>query len=629
VNISTDLEGSVSGAVLRSTILDISRTVVATTETSVENLKAHQTLTVKDAYLWSVDEPYLYTLVSEVSVNGETLDTEQTTFGIRSIDVDVKNGFRLNGLPIKLKGGCVHHDNGLLGGASFDRAEERKLELMKSAGFNAVRCAHNPPAPAFLDACDRLGMLVINESFDCWRTGKNTNDYHLYFEDWWQRDTEAMVKRDHNHPSIILWSIGNEVPERTGVSDGAAWAHKQAELVRKLDPTRSVTASIHFLFEVLMSEPELLGKISSVSNAQEFFALKNQVPESIEHDPLGSLTEEFCKALDVVGLNYLFQRYAWDHQRFPERVIVGSESYPFQAYEFWHAALEHPFVIGDFVWTAIDYHGESGLGNVGIDDPGPAHLRNKWPYHLAYCGDFDICGFKRPQSVFRDLLWGVRTQPFIAVLDPQMYEKEITLSPWAWDPVLDNWTFPGQEGKTTRVDVYSIDEEVELFINNESVGRKPAGAAVKNKTSFQVTYQPGTIEAIGFKDGKAVSRTLLETAGVAVVLRLTADRAAIRAEYGDLAYITVEIIDDKGRVVKNADLKVSFEVTGDGKLVAVGTGNPISEELYIGATHNAWQGRLMAVVSSTGQAGEIVFEAKAEGLVPAKVALQTKSARRD
>ena len=232
---------------MRSTILDVSGLAVATIETPVEGAIVRQTLSVKDARLWSVDAPYLYTLVSEVLLDGALVDAEKTTFCIRAIAIDAQHGFRLNGVSMKLKGGCVHHGHGLLGAASYDRAEERKIELMKASGFNAVRCAHNPPAPAMLDACDHLGMLVIDESFDCWRTGKTANDYHLCFEDWWQRDTKSMVTRDRNHPSIIMWSIGNEIPERSGASDGYAWAHKQADFVRSLDPTRAVTSALHFM----------------------------------------------------------------------------------------------------------------------------------------------------------------------------------------------------------------------------------------------------------------------------------------------------------------------------------------------------------------------------------------------
>lgn len=624
VSITTELDGAASGALLRSTICDASGTVVATTSSPVEEMNLRQTLTVENARLWSVDEPYLYTLTSEVLVNNQVLDTETTTFGIRSIAFDVNYGFSLNGIPLKLRGGCVHHDHGLLGAASYDRAEERKIEILKGASFNAIRCAHNPPAPALLDACDRLGILVIDESFDCWRTGKKINDYHLYFEDWWQRDTESMVKRDRNHPSIILWSIGNEVPERTGVSDGHAWTRRQAEFVRSLDPTRGVTSAMHFLYEDLMAEPELMANFASVTSAQDFFALKNQVPDSPEKDVVGNRTREFCEALDVVGYNYLYRRYEWDHQRFPERIIVGSETYPLQAYDFWHETRRLPFVIGDFVWTAFDYLGESGLGKVSVDAPTLWYGTAVYPYHLAHCGDFDICGFKRPQSVYRDLLWGVREEPFIGVLDPQLHGKTLNLSQWSWDPVIDSWSFPGQAGKPTRVDVYSVDDEVELFVNGISIGRQPAGELPKNKTTFEVVYQPGRIEAVGYRGGQEVSRTHLDTCGAPTALRLSADRAEIRSPHGDLAYVTVEVIDEKGHAVKYAEPQVSFEISGVGILAAVGTANPVSEELYVGTTRKAWQGRLMAVVCSTGQVGEIVLEAMAEGLAPAKITLQAR-----
>ncbi|MBN1583968.1 MAG: DUF4982 domain-containing protein [Anaerolineae bacterium] len=539
--------------------------------------------------------------------------------------MDARNGFRLNGAPIKLKGGCVHHGNGLLGAASYDRAEERKIELMKASGFNAVRCAHNPPAPAMLEACDRLGMLVINESFDCWRTGKTSNDYHLYFEDWWQRDTESMVKRDRNHPSIIMWSIGNEIPERSGASDGYAWARKQADFVRALDPTRWITSGLHMMFEDVLSDPNFKPERKpGDTGAQNMLDMHKMIPTDPAKDNWGNRTREFCDALDVVGYNYMDARYEWDGKRFPERVIAGTESFPSQAYDIWKATERLPHVIGDFVWTAIDYLGESHLGKVTVDDPTPFFAINPWPTHMANSGDRDICGFKRPQAYYRDLLWGVRTTPFIGVLDPQLYGKQISSSPWGWEPVIDSWSFPGQEGRQTRVNVYSVDDQVELLINGVSAGRKPAGDAQRNKATFEVTYQPGTIEAIGYRDGKEVSRTHLETAGAPVALRLTADRSEILSDYGDLSYVTVEIVDEHGRVVKYAETEISFEVSGVGRLVAVGTANPTSEELYVGTIRKVWHGQMMAVVCSTGQAGEIVLKASANGFAPAKIRLSSK-----
>jgi beta-galactosidase len=617
VKVVTELADPADGVVLRSTILDVSGAVVAQAATPAQGI-VEQSLTVKNAQLWSVDDPYLYTLVSELQIAGTVVDSERTPFGIRSFSISAANGLRLNGVALKLKGGCVHHDNGLLGAASYDRAEERKIELMKASGYNAIRCAHNPPAPAMLDACDRLGMLVIDETFDCWRTGKNPNDYHLYFEDWWQRDTESMVRRDRNHPSIILWSIGNEVPERTGASDGYAWARKQAEFIRALDPTRPVTSALPFLFEEMFTDPESITQ--SMADGQSMFDPKHLMPGDPAKDRWGNLTEEFNQALDVVGYNYLFPRYESDGKRFPGRVMAGTETFPLQAYEFWKETERFSYVIGDFVWTSIDYLGESGIGKVSFNEK-EAPFGAAYPYHLANCGDIDICGIKRPQSYFRDILWGVRTAPYLAVLDPQYFGKKARYNQWGWEPVEESWTFPGQEGQPTRVDVYSAADEVEVRLNGVSAGRKPAGAVAQNKVSFEITYQPGTIEAINYTAGLESGRVSLQTAGQPARLGLYVDRPVLRAAFGSLAYVTVEIQDEQGRRVACAETPLTLEVSGAGDLLAVGTANPTSEELYVGNQRKAWQGRLVAVVRATGQAGAITLKAQGEGLPAVEVKL--------
>lgn len=600
--------------ILHTTILDVNGKSIAQVQTPLD-LRAHstvtarQTLTVADAHLWSVDDPDLYTLTSQVLAGPRIWDAERTIFGIRSISIDSTNGFRLNGEPMKLKGGCVHHDNGLLGSASYDRAEARKIELMKAAGFNAIRCAHNPPAPAMLDACDRLGMLVIDETFDCWRMGKNINDYHLYFEDWWQRDTKSMVMRDRNHPSIILWSIGNEVPERTGVSNGAAWCKKQVDCIRVLDGTRGITSALPALFENIFADPDF-----DPQQLENLFDIGNKIPTDPEKDRWGIVTRPFLALLDVGGYNYLNNRYEFDSRQFPERVICGTETWPHQAYATWNDTRRLPNVIGDFVWTSIDYLGESGIGKVSIDEPeGVFFMQDQWPYHMATCGDIDICGFKRPQSYFRDILWGERTDPFLGVYHPQYYGKKITFNPWGWEPVSDTWTFPGWEGKPTRVDVYSADEEVEVWVNGVSLGRKPSGAACQNKTSFEVIFTPGMIEAAGYTGGKETGRMALKTTSEPVALRLTVDRTNIQRVYGDLAYITVEIVDRFGAVVKQAENAVSIDVTGPGVQLALGSSNPLTEELYTQKTRKAFDGRLIAVVRSQGESGDILVKASAEG----------------
>ncbi len=611
----TSVARSVRGAVLRTTVLDADGTSVAHAISDVQSSPVQQTLLVEGARLWSVDEPNLYTLLSEVFVDGTVTDTERTPFGIRSISFDPDNGFRLNGVPMNLRGGCVHHDHGPLGAASYDRAEERKVELLKSAGFNALRTAHNPPAPALLDACDRLGMVVIDETFDCWRMGKTPNDYHLYFEDWWMRDTAALVKRDRNHPSVVMWSIGNEILEGLGVSEGSVWAGRQADYVRTLDPTRPVTSALMGDFLELA---EAFGEGGDLSEV----LAEAPPPEDPEKDRWGKMTASFASHLDIVGYNYIVQRYEMDGAWFPGRMIVGTETFPHRAYTYWTETERLSHVLGDFVWTAFDYLGEAGIGFVRVD--GPAGFFATYPHHFANCGDFDICGFKRPQSFYRDLLWGVRIEPFIGVLPPEISGKPLGINPWGWEPVIDSWTFPGDEGKPVRVDVYAVDDEVELFVNGESAGRHPAGAAVQNKATFEVTYEPGTIEAVCYTGGTETSRTSLKTAGDPAALRLTVDRATLRAAFGDLAYVAVEVVDEEGAVVKHAEHEVHFEVAGAGELIAVGTANPVSEESYTGSSRRAYEGRLLAVIRTTGEPGEIALSARAAGLAEAEVGLEVQ-----
>jgi len=614
VQVATELaslSGSQEAAVLRSIVLDPHGVAVAKVETAAKLLSIQQTVLVRNARLWSVDEPNLYTLLSEVLVGGQVVDTEKTIFGIRSIAADAERGFRLNGAPIKMKGGCIHHDHGPLGAASYDRAEERKVELLKSAGYNAIRCAHNPPAPGLLDACDRLGMLVIDETFDAWTSGKVPNDYHLYFREWWQHDIDAMVKRDRNHPSVVMWSIGNEIFEALGSPIGAEWSRRQADYVRTLDNTRLVTSGVMMNFLEDIANHDIGGS----------FKLK-PVPEDPQQDSWGRLTADFVRPLDVVGYNYMPQRYAVDATRFPGRVIAGTETWGHMMYIFWKETERLPHVIGDFVWTAMDYLGEAGGGAVSLGDK-PV-FGAPYPYHLYGAGDFDICGFKRPQSYYRDLLWGVRTAPFIAVFDPKYSGHTISFTPWGWEPVLDTWTLPGHEGQPIQVEVYAIDDEVELFVNGVSAGRKPAGAASQNKASFEVIYQPGTIEAAGYTGGKETGRTTLKTASTPVGLRLTPDRAVLQATYGDLAYVTIEVMDQDGVLVKSGEPVISLEVSGAGELLAIGSGDPLSEEPYVGSQRKAFHGRLLAVVRTTGQAGEITLKARADGLPTAQVQLLVK-----
>lgn len=601
--------GSASGIVLRSTLLTPDGLAVAREETPVEieagkNLEVLQSLTVSPASLWSVETPYLYTLRSEIVRQGTVIDSTDTRAGIRSISFDPQHGFRLNGISMKLKGACVHHDCGLLGSASYDRAEERKVELLKANGFNAIRCAHNPPSPHFLDACDRLGMLVIDEAFDCWREAKTPNDYSLYFEEWWQRDLSSMVLRDRNHPCIIMWSTGNEIPERDGSSEGYAYAARLAAFVRSLDDTRAVTNCLCGI----RPEAALEGLAANVDEACG------------EYDHWGELSRRYVEPLDVVGYNYMLSRYESDGKKFPGRVICATETMVYEAYDYWETVQRLPHVIGEFIWTGLDYLGESGLGHVWYNDD-KSYL-GKYPWHQAHCGDIDICGFKRPQSYYRDCVWGLSTTPYLAVYPPEVYGKTPRISKWGWPDVVSSWTWPGYEGMPAVVDVYCSCPEVELLLNGKSLGCRKAGKEHRYIASFEVFYEPGELKAIGYDKGVPVSSAVLKTSGPPASLRLTPDRVLLKASFGDLSYITVEVLDSAGNTAHNARIPVRFTVCGPGILLAVGTGNPTTEEMYTGDERKTYEGQAMAVIRTSGEIGEITVTASAGELPTATIVLR-------
>jgi beta-galactosidase len=548
-----------------------------------------QDLQVSTPNLWSPDNPALYMLETEVIAGGKVVGTTTTNFGIRRLHFSAAHGFLLNGQPLKLKGGCVHHDNGVLGAASYPRSEERKVENLKASGFNAIRCAHNPPAPAFLDACDRLGMLVIDETFDCWRDGKNPHDYHVVFDDWWQRDADSMLYRDRNHPSIILWSIGNELMER-GRPEGWAIAHMLADHVRSVDPTRPVTAAMCGPWGDQWQWPQSAG----------FFA-----------------------ALDVGGYNYQWRQYLTDHEQHPERMMIGTESFPLEAFDNWMSVLDNNYVLGDFVWTSLDYLGESGIGRVHFGGEKEQFL-GQYPWHQAYCGDLDLCGFKRPQSYYRDVVWQTGSPLYIAVHYPVPEGQTLKITLWGWPDVGANWTWPGKEGQTFKVDVYSAFEKVELFLNDKSLGIQPTSKAERFMASFEVPYAPGELKAVGYSGDQPTASRTLKTSGAAAQVRLTADRPIIQADGNDLSYVTVEVLDAAGQVCPDADNVISFTVSGEGSLLAVGSGNPVNTESYRGAQHKAFRGRCLAVVKSNGKQGEIRLQAQADGLNGTEIVIQAR-----
>jgi beta-galactosidase len=550
----------------------------------------NQDAVIKNPQLWSCESPALYSAVTSIYNNNQLLTTDTNSFGIRKISFDVSNGFQLNGKTIKLKGGCFHNDNGPLGSRAYDRAEERKVELLKASGYNAIRCSHNPPSPAFLQACDRLGMLIIDEAFDMWNYGKNPYDYHLYFKDWWKKDIESMVCRDRNHPSVIMWSIGNEIPER-GNAEGVATAKLLAGYVKNLDATRAITSAVNGLNE--------------------------------DKDP-------YFAQLDVAGYNYAAGGdhlkegiYAIDHQRVPGRIMYGSESYPLEAFGSWMDVVDHPYVIGDFVWTAYDYIGEASIGWLGY-----FQKQNFYPWNLAFCGDIDICGWKRPQSYYRDALWK-EGQISLFVTPPvpsfEQNSKRESWSKWHWLDAVSNWNWEGYENKPLEVTVYSSCTQVELFLNGKSLGKKLTDRSTRFMASWQVPYQQGVLKAVGYNaKNKMINSAILATASGAVNINLTADKKNIKANNQDLSYVTVELTDTKGIRNPLAENLVKFEIDGPGTIVGVGNANPRSLESYQASERKAWQGRCLVIVKAGKPGGEIKLKAMVDGMNAASINIKAQ-----
>jgi beta-galactosidase len=545
---------------------------------------------VNNPSLWSCESPSLYNAVTSIYSNGKLLSIDTSNFGIRKISFDVENGFQLNGQTIKLKGGCFHNDNGPLGAKAYDRAEERKVELLKASGYNAIRCSHNPPSPAFLEACDRLGMLVIDETFDMWNYGKNPYDYHLYFKDWWKKDVEAMVCRDRNHPSVIMWSIGNEIPER-GNAEGVATAKLLSEYIKSLDQTRAITSAVNGL------------------NADK---------------------DTYFAQLDVAGYNYAAGGdhlvegiYAVDHKRLPKRIMYGSESYPLEAFGSWMNVVDHPYVLGDFVWTAFDYIGEASIGWLGY-----FQKQNFYPWNLAYCGDIDICGWKRPQSYYRDALWK-EDQISLFVTPPipsfKQNPNRESWSKWHWLDAVSNWNWKGYENKSIEVNIYSSCTQAELFLNGKSLGKKPTNRSTKFIASWQVSYQQGELKAVGYNaKSKIINSAVLATAGDVVKIQMAVDKKIIKANNQDLSYITVELLDAKGNRNPLAENRLKFEIEGPGTIVGVGNANPQSLESYQALERKAWQGRCIVVVKAGKFKGEIKLKAIAEGMATTSIIIDAQ-----
>lgn len=592
---------------------EAARDVTPVTLFAGEAVRLNRRLAVENPRLWDEEHPSLYTCVTTLSCGGELLDESRTVFGIRTLNVDAKRGLRVNGQPVKLRGACIHHDSGLIGAATYEEAQYRQIRKLKEAGFNAVRMSHHPMSANMLRACDRLGMYVMDECFDMWSRCKSDYDYGMQFEEWWERDVEEMVRKDRNHPSVILYSLGNEIPE-IGTDYGAALCRKLSEKVKESDHTRFTLASVNGVFAAGDAIPEILQDIAKAvsdrgevlkGNVNNFMSLMDAyMDEIVVHKAISDRLEKACAATDIAGYNYMTARYEGDAETYPNRVIVGSETYPPEIARNWEIIKNSCHVIGDFAWTGWDYIGEAGVG-VPAYRFGEGGFGAQFPCQLAYCGDIDLTGFRRPASYFREIVFGLRKKPYITVQDPFHYGENLIKTPWVISDSVACWNYEGMEGKPVVVEIYSAGEEVELFLNGKSLGKKPAGREAGYRVLFETVYEPGNLTAVSWQDGEEIGRTELNTAKGEKELVFCEDLAG-----EELIYLPIEVRDENG--VLFADVKERLEITVEGGavLIGFGSGDPKPSYSYTGTVTETWHGRALAVLKRTSEGGPVKVTVK-------------------
>lgn len=635
LDITTEIENNSDGdaaiTISSNLIAPDGKKVAESAEQTVDLSKADSITTVssqitlKNPRLWSTDTPDRYTLVTVIkdAATGKTLDTYSTVTGFRTFEFDAEKGFSLNGKPMKINGVCLHHDAGALGAVVNRRAIERQLEIMKEMGVNAIRSSHNPPAPELLELCDSMGLMVMDETFDMWRKKKTAHDYSRYFDEWHEKDLTDLVKRDRNHPSVFMWSIGNEVLEQWSDAKADTLSLEQANLILNFGHSKEMLAN-----EGEMSVNSLLTK-KLADMTRQYDPSRPVTAGCNEPNPGNHLFRS--GALDIIGYNYHDDWFKDVPKNFPGKPFIITESVsalmtrgyyrmpsdsmfiwpkrwdiPFydesfscSSYDNCHVPWgnthegtlrhveENDFIMGQFIWTGFDYLGE----------PTPYG----WPARSSYFGIVDLAGFPKDVYYMYQSQW--RPDKTVLHLFPH----------WNWEDgqEIDMWAY------------YNNADEVELFVNGESQGvRHPEPG--KYHSSWRVTYHPGAVSIVSRKDGKEVARQEIKTASAPAAIRLTPDRSVITADGKDLCYVTAEIVDKDGNVCPTADNEITFTVNGAGTNVGVDNGSPISLERFKADHRKAFNGKALLIVQNDGNTGDITIEATSPGLSEAKSIVKTK-----
>lgn len=557
-------------------------------------------LSVSRPALWSPGAPNLHHAEITLIVDGKASDRFVQRFGIRQISVSPTMGFQVNGTTHKLQGACLHHDNGILGAVAIDRAERRKVELMKANGFNAIRCSHNPQSPYFMDVCDELGMIVIDEAFDVWEKPKLLKDaYQVYFADHWRADLAAMVRRDRCRPSVAFWSIGNEIAEAISPR-GVELATQMRAVVRAHDTSRFITQALTASFA---------GKKGEGARAQ----------------------------LDVTSYNYSFKAVTEDHKTYPALTFITTETHTNDCFDIREHMDTNPAYMGEFVWTGMDYIGEVGSGSSRLrSKTAPPDSEKKiifgmdvsmlnfyvwdYPAYQAGSGELDLIGLKKPPSYYRDVVWDRSTlELFVQRPIPDGYYEALTA--WGWPDELASWTWPAGNPAPMTVRAYSSGDTVALLLNGKEVARKTLAETDKRKAEFSVPYQPGTLVAVAYAKGREIARKTLQTVGAPAQLRLRAERAKITGTSGDLAYVFAEVCDAQGRPVPDAAVPLTFAVGGAARLRAAGSANPYGIESFQDAVTRSFHGTALAILEPKARRGDATVRVSSPGLKDATLTI--------
>lgn len=595
------------------------------------------TITIPDAHLWSSEDPYLYTCQATLLQGGTVIDTAKSSFGIRTLSWG-KDGFLVNSNPVLFRGACIHHDNGVLGACGFHDAEFRRVRILKEAGFNAIRSSHNPISKAMLDACDKLGMYVIDEAFDMWLIKKNPYDYAgEKFSKWWKDDIAAMISKDYNHPSVVMYSIGNEITE-LGLATGQEQARIMTEFCHTQDHTRPVTAGINLMLATMAKSKKSIygtdedgnvknsgtGGMDDAPTSEFFNIMMNKmgglINKAAKTKKATAIAEIMSDIFDIPGYNYASSRYKIDAKNHPEQATTGSETLPQTLYDNWQLVKSISTMTGDFMWTGYDYLGESGIGTIQYKDKKTKQPADPGLIISGGAGIIDICGKKRPEVGWSKIIWGLQKTPTIGVDPYTRADYFQSLSMWRITDAVESWSWEGCEGKKASVTVYSDAAKVELFVNGKSAGKKKTK---KDIAKFKkIPYEAGKIEAVTYdSSGKETGRTSLISATGKTLIKLTPEATSLCANGQDLCFLNIDLIGENGITKSSVDQNLKIEISGPATLQGYGSARPNIEKSFCSDTFKTFYGKSLAVIRAGYEPGTVTVKVSGKGLDTQKLTL--------